>query len=117
GRGRRALASGELAGPLHHAEGPVQDGDPGRVVAAIFEPAKPFHEDGKRLVGTHVANDPAHEGSMVPPGPAAPTSTQGRRFRPMTGRWPAAISRGLFEPRRRWPRRAGGRPPRWAPRP
>ena len=60
--GDRGLEIDELARPLLDEEVPgvVDEGDPGRVVATVFEPLEPFDEDGARLPRTGVADDAAH---------------------------------------------------------
>src|SRR5919109_1333497 len=56
----------EFPGPLDHGEVAGEHGDPGRVVSPVFETMEPLEDDGERLVGTNVADDPAHERDMVP---------------------------------------------------
>src|ERR687891_55621 len=64
---RELLLQGlELPGALHDGEVAVEHSHPGRVVATVFETMEPLEDDGERLVGTHIADDPAHEGDMVP---------------------------------------------------
>ena len=60
--GDRGLEVDQLAGPLldEQVTGVVDEGDPGRVVAAVLEPLEPFDEDGPRLPGTGVTDDAAH---------------------------------------------------------
>jgi hypothetical protein len=54
------LEVGELAGPLHHREAPVEHGDAGRVVPPVLEPLQPLEDDGERLVRADVTHDSAH---------------------------------------------------------
>ncbi len=52
----------ELAGPLLDEERAevVDERDPGRIVAAIFQPGQTLHQDGGRLARTRIADDSAH---------------------------------------------------------
>src|SRR6266568_973618 len=38
----------------------VEDGDPGRIIAAVLEPLEALHDDGRRRALAQVANNPAH---------------------------------------------------------
>ena len=60
--GDRGLEVGELAGLLldEQVAGLVDEGDPGRVVAAVLEPLEPLDQDRARLAGPGVADDSAH---------------------------------------------------------
>ena len=53
---------GELAGLLLHEQVAVlvDQGDAGRVVAAVLEAREPFEQDGPRLARSGVADDAAH---------------------------------------------------------
>ena len=64
---RRALGDrrpqvAQLAGPLldEHLALVIHEGDPGRVVAAVFEAAQALHEDRAGLARPRVADDSAH---------------------------------------------------------
>ena len=54
----------QLARPLldEQVTGVIDEGDAGRVVAAVLEALEPFDEDGARLPGTGVTDDAAHSG-------------------------------------------------------
>jgi hypothetical protein len=53
----------ELAGALAHNELLIRDdGDPGRVVAPVLQAPEAVEHDRERLVGSDVADDPAHAG-------------------------------------------------------
>src|SRR3989454_8403556 len=100
----RRAEVGELAGLLLDEEVAVlvDEGDPGRVVAAVLESPQALDEDGPGLPGTGVSDDSAHAGRVS------------RRAR--------GGSRGrasLDAPRRGRPRRRPARPrvPRPRPRP
>ena len=60
--GDRGLEVGQLAGLLldEQVAGVVDEGDPGRVVAAVLEPLEPLDEDGPRFARPGVADDPTH---------------------------------------------------------
>ena len=60
--GDRGLEVGELAGLLLDEQVAVlvDEGDPGRVVAAVLEPLEALDEDRPRLPGPGVADDSAH---------------------------------------------------------
>src|ERR687891_964965 len=63
---RELLLQGlELPGALHDGEVAVEHGHPGRVVATVFETMEPLEDDGERLVGTNVTDNPAHEDRNV----------------------------------------------------
>ena len=52
----------ELAGAAAELDPPVaHDGDAGRVVAAVLEPAQPVDEDRDDLLWADVADDSAHD--------------------------------------------------------
>ena len=53
----------DLGGALHDgglAIRLVEDGDPGRIIAAVLEPLEALHDDGRRRSLAQVANNPAH---------------------------------------------------------
>ena len=60
--GEGGLEVDQLARPLldEQVAGVVDEGDPGRIVAAVLEPLEPLDEDGARLPRTRVADDAAH---------------------------------------------------------
>src|ERR687891_598264 len=63
---RELLLQGlELPGALHDGEVAVEHSHPGRVVATVFETMEPLEDDGERLVGTNVTDNPAHEDRNV----------------------------------------------------
>ena len=70
--GDRRLEVGQLAGPLldEQVARVVDEGDAGRVVAAVLEALEPFDQDRARLPGPGVADDAAHGVclSLVPVG-------------------------------------------------
>src|SRR5438128_909402 len=66
--GKGGLKVGQLARLLLDEELSVcgYEGDPGRVVASIFEPSKSFEEDRRRLARPRVADDAAHTVDLRP---------------------------------------------------
>ncbi len=62
----RRLEVGQLARPFldEQVAGVVHERDPGRVVAAVFEPFQAFDEDGPGLPGPRVSDDAAHLGRL-----------------------------------------------------
>ena len=68
--GDGGLEVDQLAGPLldEQVTRVIDQGDAGRVVAAVLEALEPFDQDGPRLPGTGVTDDAAHWGllSLVP---------------------------------------------------
>jgi hypothetical protein len=58
----RGLEIGQLAGPLLDEQVPtvIDERDPGRIVAAVFQAPEPLDENGARLSGPRVSNDAAH---------------------------------------------------------
>ena len=76
--GDRRLEVDQLAGPLldEHVAGVVDEGDPGRVVAAVLEALEPLDEDRARLARTGIADDAAH--GVMPLGRCPPTWATGR---------------------------------------
>jgi hypothetical protein len=75
--GERILADqllqiGQLPGPLPYGErlrGSVDQGDPGRVVAAVLHPPQPLDHDLLSRTTADVAHDPAHSDSSYRRGP------------------------------------------------
>ena len=69
--GRAVLDGGlkhrQLAGPLLHEQVAllVDERDAGRVVTAVFEPAKAFDQDRTGFARSGVANDAAHAGAVL----------------------------------------------------
>jgi hypothetical protein len=61
--GDRGSQVAQLAGALlhEHLALVVDERDPGRVIAAVFEPPEPLHEDRACRARPRVANDSAHE--------------------------------------------------------
>ncbi len=56
---RETLA--DASHPLAHGEAiAVQHGHSGAVVAAIFQPAQPFQQDGRRRLFTDISDDATH---------------------------------------------------------
>ena len=51
--------------------GLVDEGDPGRVVAAVLEALEPLDQDRARFTGAGVADDAAHWGQILPSIPPA----------------------------------------------
>ena len=76
--GDRRLEIDQLAGPLldEQVAGVVDERDPGRIVAAVFEALEPFDEDGARLPRTGVPDDAAH--GVMPLARCPPTWATGR---------------------------------------
>ena len=66
------LEVGQLAGALldEQVARIVDEGDPGRVVAAVLQPFEAFDEDGAGLPGTGIPDDAAHSGVEPPLVPA-----------------------------------------------
>ena len=62
--GDGGLQVDQLAGPLldEQVARVIDQGDAGRVVAAVLEALEPFDQDGPRLPGTGVTDDAAHWG-------------------------------------------------------
>ena len=59
---QRLLEIGDLTDPAAHLQATaVDDGEAGRVVAAIFEALEAFDEERRRVLVAHVPDDPAHE--------------------------------------------------------
>ena len=51
----------DLPGALVHVERAViDDGDAGGIIAAIFEPPQPLHQDRRRVARPDISDDPAH---------------------------------------------------------
>ena len=79
------LEHGDLAGPLLHEQiALVRDqGDAGRVVAAVFETPQPIQQDGACCSGPGVSDDSAHVSTSLPVSSTVaptfhPTSVTGR---------------------------------------
>ena len=62
----RHLEVGELAGLLldEQVARLIDERDPGRVVAPVFEPLQALDEDGPRLTRADIADDAAHAGMV-----------------------------------------------------
>ena len=95
--GDRGLEVGQLAGPLldEQVAGVVDEGDPGRVVAAVLEATQTLDEDRARLTRSGIADDPAHAVRCLLRGP--------RRARLRAG---SSLDAPLRGPRSRRPARA-----------
>ena len=109
----RLLEVGQLARPLVRGDRPVVDqGDAGRVVAAVLQSPQPLDHDVARLLAADVPDDSAHARSLGVLGPPAPAGRV-RGLRTHLG-WRACpterIRRELAVCRAR-PRRLGGAGP------
>ncbi len=98
----------EVADGAHDVDtAAVEQGDAGRVVAAVLEMAQAVEDDGLAGASPGVANDAAHETSL--PDGQGPVRADGETAR--SNRFVSAVAGGLCRSRSR-PCRAGRHPPK-----